>query len=281
MECQCWDQFCSSFTSTILCNVSDVVKCVLFADDTNIFCSERNLTDLQLTLNRELGKLFVWFSVNKLSINLSKTNYILFRNRSADTDLNIRINTINVTRVQSSKFLGIIIDENLNWKPHIQLVKSKLSKTLYIIYKASKLINYEGMLTLYCSLFLPYLTYCCEIWGNTYATNVNCIYVIQKKIVRIIHHEERLAHTNCLFKQMHSLKFQDLVKFRTAIIMFKLYGKLPTLLLSRFKRSQNIHNMRSRNTFYCKILANKLESDVYISLGCEVMECIACIYQGD
>ena len=52
-----------------ICDVSDVVKCVLFADDTNIFCSERNLTDLQLTLNRELGKLFVWFSVNKLSLN--------------------------------------------------------------------------------------------------------------------------------------------------------------------------------------------------------------------
>ena len=139
---------------------------------------------MQLTLNRELDKLFVWFSVNKLSLNLSKTNYILFRNCSADTDINICINTINVARVQSSKFLGIIIDENLNWKPHIQLVKSTLSKTLSIIYKASKLINYEGMLTLYCSLFLPYLTYCCAIWGNTYATNVNCIYVIQKRVVR-------------------------------------------------------------------------------------------------
>ena len=89
MECHkvlCWDQFCLSFTSKI-CNVSDVVNCILFADDTNIFCSERNLTDLQLTLNRELGKLFVWFSVNKLSLNLSKTNYILFRNRSADTSI--------------------------------------------------------------------------------------------------------------------------------------------------------------------------------------------------
>ena len=255
----CWGQFCLSFTS--LCNVSDVVKCVLFADDTNIFCSERNLTDLQLTLNRELGKLFVWFSVNKLSLNLSKMNYILFRNRSADTDLNICINTINVTRVQSSKFLGIIIDENLNWKPHIQLVKSKLSKTLSIIYKASKLINYEGMVTLYWSLFLPYLTYCCEIWGNTYATNVNCIYVTQKKVVRIIHHEERLAHTNCLFKQMHSLKFHDLVKYRTAIVMFKLYyGKLPTLLQSRFKRSENIHNTRSRNTFIVRYSRTNLKA---------------------
>ena len=121
-----------------ICNVSYVVGCVLFADDTNIFCSERNLTDLQLTLNRELGKIVVWFSVIKLSLNLSKTNYILFRNRSADTYLNICVNTINVKKVQSSKCIGIIIDENVNWKPHIQLVKSKLSKTLYIIYKASK-----------------------------------------------------------------------------------------------------------------------------------------------
>ena len=264
-----------------ICNVSDVVKCVLFANDTNIFCSERNLTDLQLTLNLELGKLFVWFSVNKLSLNVSKTNYILFRNRSADTYLNIRINTINVTRVQSSKCLGIIIDENLNWKPHIQLVKSKLSKTLSIIYKASKLINYEGMLTLYCSLFLPCLTYCCEIWGNTYATNVNCIYVIQKKVVRIIHHEKRLAHTNCLYKQMHSLKFQDLVNYRTAIIMFKLYyGELPTLLQSRFRRSHNIHNSRSRNTFIVRYSRTNLKA-MCISVWGVIMECIACIYQGD
>ena len=228
---------------------------LLTIQTSNIFRSEKNLTDLQLTLNRELGKLFVWFSVNKLSLNLSKTNYILFRNRPADTDLNICINTINVTRVQSSKFVGIIIDENLNWKPHIQLVKSKLPKTLCIMYKASKLINYEGMFTIYCSLFLPYLTYCCEIWGNTYTTNVNCLYVIQKKLVRINHHEGRLAHTNCLFQQMHSLKFHD------AIVMFKLYyGKLPTLLQSRFMRSQNIHNTRSKNTFIVRYSRTNLKA---------------------
>ena len=90
---------------------------------------------------------------------------------------------------------------------------------------------------------------------------MNCIYVIQKKVVRIIHHEERLAHTNCLFKQMHSLKFQNLVKYRTVIIMFKLYyGKLPTLLQSRFKRSQNIHNTLSRNTFIVRYSRTSLKA---------------------
>ena len=60
---------------------------------------------------------------------------------------------------------------------------------------------------------------------------------------------------------MHSLKFQDLVKYRTAIIMFKLYyGKLPTLLQSRFKRSQNIHNTRSRNTFIVRYSRTNLKA---------------------
>ena len=63
-----------------LCNVSNLLKFDLFADDTNIFCSNENFVAvLQDTLNRELAKLFVWFSINKLSLNLRKSNYMLFR----------------------------------------------------------------------------------------------------------------------------------------------------------------------------------------------------------
>ena len=145
-----------------------------------------------------------------------------------------------MARVQSSKYIGIIIDENLYWKPHIQLVKSKFSKTLSIIYRASKLINHQGLFTLFCSLFVPYPTYCCEIWGNPYMSNVRCIFVLQKKVVR----------TNLLFKQMYSIKLPDLVKYRTAILKYTVYyRKLPTLLQERFKKNhQNVHNTRRRST---------------------------------
>ena len=92
--------------------------------------------------------------------------------------------------------------------------------------------------------------------------SIVCIYVIQqKKIVRIIHHEGRLAHMNCLFKQMHSLKLHELFNYRTAIVMFKLYYglQLPTLLQSRFKRSQHIHNIRSRNTLIVRYSRTNLK----------------------
>ena len=143
-----------------ICNVSNLVKFVLFADDTNIFCSNENVEVLQDTLNRELAKLFVWFSINKLSLNLGKTNYMLFRSRPPDLELHLKINNADIPKVTATKFLGIIIDDRLNWKPHIQYVKSKLSCIFSIMYKASKLITTAGMYILYCSLFQPHISYC-------------------------------------------------------------------------------------------------------------------------
>ena len=136
-----------------ICIVSNLLKCVLFADDTNIFCSSTSLHDLQYTNNRELAKLVVWFSVNRLSLKLGKTNYVLFNSRPSDDVLALTINNVALPRVVATIYLGIIIDDKLSWKPHIQSVKSKLSSVLSIMYKASKLITTTGMYTLYCSLF--------------------------------------------------------------------------------------------------------------------------------
>ena len=233
-----------------ICNISNFVKFVLFADDTNIFCSSNSLHDLQNLLNRELAKLFVWFSVNKLSLNLGKTNYMLFRNRPPENGLELRINNVIIPRVACTKFLGILIDESLNWKPHIQSVKSKLCSTLSVMYKASKFINTEGMLTLYYSLFLPYISYCNEIWGNTYSTNVNCLYILQKKAIRLMFCADRLAHTNEIFKDLSILKVPELIRYKTAILMYNIFhGTLPEHLQNRFTLYANLHNTRRSSTF--------------------------------
>ena len=80
-------------------------------------------------------------------------------------------------------------------------------------------------------LIFAIINYCSEIWGNIYATNVECITVIQKRVVRLVCGARRLDHTNPLFKQLGILKFMDLVKLKTSIIMFKAYhNKLPDSL---------------------------------------------------
>ena len=203
--------------------VSTLLKFVVFADDTNIFCSSFSLHDLQDTINRELANFVVWFSVNRLSLNLGKTNYMLFRSRSPEYEFQLRINDVVLPRVTATKFLGIVIDEKLCWKLHIQTVKSKLSSILPVMHKASKLINATGMHTLYCSLFHPYISYCNAIWGNTYASNVNCLVTFQNKAIRLVCGHCRLTHTNELFKEMSILKLPELVKYKTAIVMLNLF----------------------------------------------------------
>ena len=74
-----------------------------------------------------LAKLCVWSSVNRLSLHFGKTNYMLFNSRPPDNVLALTINNVALPRVAATKFLGIIIDDKLSWKPHIQSVKSKLS----------------------------------------------------------------------------------------------------------------------------------------------------------
>ena len=85
-------------------------------DDTNMFCSNENVEVLQDILNRELAKLFVWFSINKLSLNLGEKNYILFRSRPPDLELHLKINNAKIPKVIATKLLGIIIDDRLKAK---------------------------------------------------------------------------------------------------------------------------------------------------------------------
>ena len=171
---------------------------------------------------------------------------MLFNSRPPDNVLALTINNVALPRVAATKLLGIIIDDKLSWKPHIQSVKSKLSSVLSIIYKASKLINTTWMYALYCSLFHPYLSYRNEIWGSTYPSNVKCLFTLQK----IICNADRLAHTNAMFKDMSILKLSEFVKYKTAIMMFNLFhGTLPIQLQRRFTKYSSVHSTRQNKSF--------------------------------
>ena len=85
------------------------------------------------------------------------------------------------------------------------------------MYRASFLINKRGMHILYFSLFMPYIMYCGEVWGNTYAANVQCLVLLQKRVIRLF--VVPRDHANILFYNLHILKVPDLVKVKTAVIL--------------------------------------------------------------
>ena len=172
----------------------------------------------------------------------------------------------SLVRVDSTKFLGVIIDERLTWKQHIFFLKAKLSKCLAILYRSSKLLDKSSLRVLYCSIFLPYINYCCEVWGTTYTSTISCIYILQKKAVRMICNENRRAHTSGLFRNLKLLKLDDLIKLKCAIILFKAYNNnLPRNLQSKFilVRDTEKYTLRCQNKFKVKYVQSNSNVTLY------------------
>ena len=155
-----------------LANVSDKLKFILFADDTNVFVSGKNIKNVCDVLNKELENMYIWFKVNKLSLNVSKTNYMIFGKKYTDSLFNIQIDGVVVDRVHVTKFLGVLVDDELTWNNHITSVCKNISKNMSMLYKVKHILNSNSLYTLYCSLLLPYFSYACEIWGNTYTSRI-------------------------------------------------------------------------------------------------------------
>ena len=111
----------------------------MFADDTNLFYSGKDIHSLFNTVNNELSNISHWFNSNKLSLNADKTKFTLFHKVRQRDDIplvlpTLKINNTLIKRVDHIKFLGVLFDENLTWKNHINLIENTISTDLGIFY---------------------------------------------------------------------------------------------------------------------------------------------------
>ena len=144
----------------------NLVKSILFADDTTLYYSYPNIPHLYETMNKELDNLTDWFCANKLSLNVSKTNYMIFSNINPQQhSMEIKLTNKIITKTNCVKFLGVFIDENLKWNEHIKVIKQKISRSFFAINKAKHVLNKKHLVTLYYSLVYPYQTYGISLWG--------------------------------------------------------------------------------------------------------------------
>ena len=118
----------------------------MFADDTNIFFKAKTLEALYEIVNTELTKISKWLKLNKLSLNIKKTNNILFKKIIDNKDLYIKIDDVIIDEVERTKFLGVIINSTLTWQDHIKSVCSKVSKN---VGKVKNNVKSDVLVTLY------------------------------------------------------------------------------------------------------------------------------------
>ena len=231
-------------------NCSELISVILFADDTNILYSHTCLKTLNKIIQVELDKITDWLSVNKLSINATKTKFVLFRSRNKKPaqSINISINNENIKQEKHTTFLGIVIDEFLTWYNHLDLVGKKMIKCAAIISRMRYYITLNSLKLIYYALVYPYLIYGNLIWGNTYKSRIQKSMKIQKKIVRLMTFKSYFEHTEPIFQELQILNIYKVNDYLTSLFMFRYFHlqNLPEIKKS-ITTTLEIHHLCTKN----------------------------------
>ncbi len=249
--------------------VTKLLTFIMFADDTNIFISGKNLDNLTSIVNTELKTINTWFSANLLSLNVKKTNYMLFGNKKIP-DVSISIKKENIVRVFQTKFLGVIIQSNLKWNAHITSVYNKISKTTGIMNKTKHVLATSHLKMLYRSLVEPYLNYCCIIWASPVKNTVlETLFKLQKRSIRIVCFAPYQAHTKPLFQKLAILSIYDLCQTQILTYVYKSINLLlPKHTTKYFRRTSDIHSYDTRGHKHDLYIQNAEKSCRYNSIIC-------------
>ena len=194
-------------------------------------------------MNKELKKLTLWLNCNRLALNISKTNFVIFAAvNKPRKNVTILLGNKAIAEKTYVKYLGVLIDSKLKFKEHISSVNKKIARTVGLLYKLRHYMNQETLVMVYYSLIYPFLIYAVPIWGNACITFINPIHILQKKVVRLIHFKDRSTHSAPLFNLLKILNIHDIHKLETLKFVFDCLHKTNPMQYTLFK-SQRRHDI--------------------------------------
>ena len=236
-------------------NISDKLQFFLFADDTNIYYEDKDLKTLEKVINKELRKLSLWLNLNRLALNISKTNFVIFRTHQNKVDHNVTLilNRKAIEQKSYVKYLGLLVDEHLSWEEHINGISKKISRSIGIITLLRNSMSKELLVNLYYSLIYSHLIYGIHVWGSACATKLEKIKVLQNKAVRVISKVQHfqiygeppgpLPPSEPLYNDLEILKLDDVFKFHIVKFVFQcLSHETPPTFHDWFKVNNEVHH---------------------------------------
>ena len=235
--------------------ISQISKSVVYADDTTLVVRGKTVSEAIQKANIILKQYYNYFALNKLTLNESKTKYMIFskHNKKSEENRNVlKINDIIIERVKSIKFLGLIINENLNWNEHKLYIQKKIQRSLGILYKCRQVMNIKECINMYKSFIVPYLLYCLPVWGSTINTESDPIIKTQNKVLRVLTNTRRtedawsyVRNTVLPVKYLYKLEIAKFCYKHSRKILPKVFADaiMPTFAF-------NIHNISTRHSIY-------------------------------
>ena len=237
-----------------------------FADDTNLLINNASPKQLQKRLNLDLRYLCNWLKANRISLNASKSELIIFKhpNKKINYDFKIKIDGKKLNPSKFVKYLGVIIDCNLNWSYHIDVLATKLSRATGMLMKIRKFVSLNTLHSIYFGIFHSLLNYGVQIWGQTSTKHFHRLVLLQNKAIRIINFAPYRASVNPLYKNNGILNLADMVNLQNFLLVRDdIKGELPPGLSNTFQLVRNSHNYNTRNASQLKVTIPAVRTTIY------------------
>ena len=212
-------------------------KSILFADDTTVYITGKSKSEMFHSMKLELLNLIDWFQANKLSLNLSKTNYIFFKpstkikinDPSLNDDLTLAFGSETIVKKDYVKFLGITIDQHLNWTQQCQEVSKEVSSNLYMLNSVKRFIPFDCRKKLYYSFIYSSLSYGLMLWGpSCLKTELKPLKIQQNKALRAINLLGYTDSVSALYSEQKILTLEKMIELEISKFMYLIQKKRIT-----------------------------------------------------
>ena len=229
----------------------------MYADDTSIYYSSRNMEDSNQTLNSELDHVKQWLQGNELSLNVLKTQDLVVGSKPKIKKITEKvvappqflIGDAQVENVDHTKYLGVMIDKNLNWSEHINNVRTKVSRGIGFLKYSRKFLPRNTLSKIYRGIVEPHFRYCCSVWGSCGVTRLLTLQKLQNRAARIVTRSNFDSSAKPLIHNLKWPNINDIIGSETATIMYKsLNGLVPEYLSKRFIKNSTRRIRQLRNT---------------------------------
>ena len=237
----------------------------LFADDTFLCNQNTDITVLEKETNTEIEKVYNWLVSNKLTLNISKSKFMLISNKkSIKKDFCVSIDGSPLEKCDEYKYLGVIIDKNLNWKSHIEYVSTKISKACGILSKLRHFLSSQVLIEVYHALIHSYLRYGILVWGNASDTTLKPLETLINRSLRIMTFAPfGRIDMKPIFKDLKILDVKNTLFLETSKYMFKVKNNLlPVQIAKYFETNEHSSrtlrsNVRRNNRVFTRLLSSK------------------------
>ena len=219
----------------------------LFADDTNVFISGNNINAMQVDAQLALSKLAVWFEANQLTLNISKTCFTVFSKKIKNLDIKLQLKGHDIPQVVSAKYLGIILDKDLNFKPHCIYIKSKLLKLTSVMHHLSSFIGKDDVRRIYYAYIFPHIKYAIEVFGLSSVSNNLNLQKCQNKLLKILCKSDYQDSPTILHTELAILNIKEISLLFLSLFVYKQQnGLLPSVFDSYFCTNQELQRRSHR-----------------------------------